>query len=61
MENELFVKKTSLSMVLNTTIGTVQNQSKIATLLGVHCKNIAAATSRLHMKDEDEVLPLSAC
>ena len=48
-------------MVLNTTSGTVLNQSKIATLLGVHRRNIAAATSRLHMKDEDEVLPLSAC
>lgn len=59
--NELFVKKTSLSMVLNTTGGSAMNQSKIATILGVHRRNIAAATSRLHMKDEDEVLPLAAC
>ena len=44
-----------------TTVIREQRQSKIVVVLGVHRQNIAAASSRLEMKDEDEVLPLSAC
>lgn len=61
--SELFVKRASLTMILNNgdQRTTPVNQSKIAAVLGVHRRNIAAASSRLEMKDEDEVLPLSAC
>lgn len=60
--SELFVKRTSLMMMLNNDDQrTSMNQSKIATVLGVHRRNIAAASTRLEKKDEDEVLPLSAC
>ena len=60
--SELFVKRTSLTMILNNSTGVASvNQSKIASVLGIHQRNIAAATSRLENKDEDEVLPLSAC
>ena len=60
--SELFVKRTSLTMILNNSTGVASvNQSKIASVLGIHRRNIAVATSRLENKDEDEVLPLSAC
>lgn len=60
--SELFVKRTSLTMVLNSSTGVASiNQSKIASVLGIHRRNIAAATSRLENKDEDEVLPLTSC
>ncbi|MCO5556714.1 hypothetical protein L7F22_010265 [Adiantum nelumboides] len=61
--SELFVKRTSLTMILNNADQrtTPLNQCKIATVLGVHQRNIAAASCRLEMEDEDEVLPLSAC
>ena len=60
--SELFVKRTSLTMILNnsTSVASI-NQSKIASVLGIHQRNITATTSRLENKDEDEVLPLSAC
>ena len=61
--SDLFVKRTSLTMILNNgdQRTTPMNQSKIAAVLGVHRRNIAAASNRLENKDEDEVLPLSAC
>ena len=61
-KNELFVKRASLMMIMNNADGTTSvNHSKIASVLGVHRRNIAAASSRLETKDEDEVLPLTIC
>lgn len=60
--HELFLKRSSLTMVMNNTDGTTQmNHTRIAGILGVHRRNIAAASSRLEIKDDEEVLPLSAC
>lgn len=63
--SELFVKRAALTMMLMNNGDqrtTPVNQSKIIVVLGLHRQNIAAAaSSRLEMKDEDEVLPLSAC
>ena len=62
--HELFLKRSSLTMLMNNTDGTTQmNHTRIAGILGVQRRNIAAetASSRLEIKDDEEFLPLSAC
>ena len=60
--HELFLKRSSLTMVMNNTDGTTQmNHTRIAGILGVHRRNIAAANSCLEIKDDEDFLPLSAC
>ena len=61
LASELFVTRTSLTMILNNALGTSANQCRIANVLGIHQRNIAIASFRLEMKYEDGVLPLSAC
>lgn len=53
--HELFLKRSSLTMVMNNTDGTTQmNHTRIANILGVHQRNIAAASSRLEIKDDGD-------
>ncbi|MCO5578094.1 hypothetical protein L7F22_031932 [Adiantum nelumboides] len=49
-------------MVVNNSDGTTQeNRTRIAGILGVYRRNIAAANNRLELKDDEKVVPLSAC
>lgn len=61
--SEIFVKRTSLMMILNNSDRTkILNQSKIASVLGVHRRrNIATASNRFKLTDKNEALPLSSC